>query len=374
VGGIHISSLPQSLPRNCIAGVIGEGENTVLDLIKHFMNDRFKKDSLRKINGIIFRDDSGQIVKTPERELIDNMDEIPFPARGLLSIQRNGFLHLFSSRGCKYRCAFCSNSRFWKKVRFFSANYIFEEIKEIMAKYYPLAITFYDDDFLINKERLKNLVTLIEKAGINKKVEFNLMTTVGSIDEEVIRLLKKMNVSLVSLGLESGCQKTLDFLKCGTNTVQDNMSAIELLNKAGILTYGFFIIGSPHETEEDILETLRFINISPLSGFSLYTLVPYPGTPIWEYAKQRNLVSDSMSWDKLALNIHEARNEVVILSEKISKEKLYELYWRFQRLSKLKNFSLRFKRATRHPRLIIPRIGRILSYYSHTITGRLSYD
>jgi radical SAM superfamily enzyme YgiQ (UPF0313 family) len=200
------------------------------------------------------------------------------------------------------------------------------------------------------------------------------MTTAGSIDEEAVRLLKKMNVSLVSLGLESGCQKTLDFLKCGTATVQDNMHALGLLNKAGILTYGFFIIGSPHETEEDILETLKFITNSPLSGFSLYTLVPYPGTPIWEYAKGRNLASDSMPWGKLALNIHESKNEVVVLSEHISKEKLYKLYWRFQKISKLKNSSLRFKRALRHPQLIIPRMGRIVSYYSDKIRGRLNYD
>jgi len=363
IGGIHISSLPGSLPEGCDVGVIGEGEDTTVDLIKSFTQHGFQKQALRNIEGIAFRDDSGQIVITPERKLIDNLDGLPFPNRDLLGVKKNGFLHLFSSRGCRYRCIFCSNSRFWKKIRLFSAEYIFDELKEVMDKYHPKAITFYDDDFLTSKDRLNQLVSMIENSGMNKETEFNLMARVDSIDEEIVFLLKKMNVTVVSLGIESGSQKTLDFLKCGTSSVQKNMKAIELLAKIGIFTYGFFIIGAPNETEEDVLETLNFINKSPLAGFSIYTLVPYPGTPIWDYAKERSLVSDSMPWSRLALNINESKDDIIILSEKISPKRLYQLYWQFQKVRKKKHFLFMLKRAWKNPRLVLPRLARSASYY-----------
>jgi radical SAM superfamily enzyme YgiQ (UPF0313 family) len=363
IGGIHISSLPQSLPEGCDVGVIGEGEDTVVDLINSFTQHGFEKHTLHNIEGIVFRDDSGQIIMTPERKLIDNLDELPFPNRDLLGVKKNSFLHLFSSRGCRYRCIFCSNSRFWKKIRLFSAEYVFDELKEVMAKYHPKAITFYDDDFLTSKDRLNRLVLMIENSGMNKETEFNLMARVDSIDEEIVLLLKKMNVTVVSLGIESGSQKTLDFLKCGTSSVQKNMEAVELLHKTGIFTYGFFIIGAPNETEEDVLETLDFINKSPLTGFSIYTLVPYPGTPIWDYAKERRLVSDSMPWSRLALNINESKDDIIILSEKISRKRLYQLYWRFQKLRKRRHFVLMIKRAWNNPALIMPRLARSASHY-----------
>lgn len=362
VGGIHISLLPESLPLTCDLGVIGEGEQTVLELIKSFMQNSFNDDILKEIKGIIFRDKGGRLIKTAERKHIERIDELPFPDRDNLNIRKNGFLHIFSSRGCNYRCAFCSNSRFWKKARLFSAEYVLKELREVMTKYSPRAITFYDDDLLIDKKRLNNLASLVDKEGINKKTEFNLMTRADAIDEETVSFLKRMNTTVVSLGLESGCQKTLDFLKCGTSSVKNNAKAIELLNRAGIFTYGFFIIGAPNETEEDILETLNFIRKSRLTGFSIYTLVPYPGTPIWNYAKEKHLVSDSMPWRKLALNISEARDKVVILSEHISRKRLYELYWMFRGIAKRKHRIFMLQRAIRNPKLILPRIYRTISH------------
>lgn len=362
IGGIHISSLPESLPNACDVGIIGEGEQTTLELVRLFHEGERNDERLSKIHGIVFRDYSGKIRMTSERKLIENIDELSFPNRNLLKVQQNGFLHLFSSRGCRYRCSFCSNSRFWKKIRLFSAEYVFNELKEIAYIYKPKAVTFYDDDFLSDKNRLERLAELIEKSGMNKKMEFNLMTRADNINDETVGLLKRINVTIVSLGLESGNQKTLNFLKCGTVSVNENLKAIELLDKNEIFTYGFFIIGSPQESKEDIMETFHLIRKSPLSGFSVYTLVPYPGTPIWNYAMNKNLVSNSMRWRKLALNINETKEDIIIVSEKLSRSQLYKLYWLFQGLRRRKHFIFMVKRAIRNPGLIFPRFLRSVTH------------
>lgn len=369
VGGIHISSLPESLPKTCDIGIIGEGEETTLELARVFQEGELSEERLSRIHGIAFRDYSGKIRLTNERKLIENIDELPFPNRNLLKVQQNGFLHLFSSRGCRHRCSFCSNSRFWKKIRLFSADYVFNELNEIVSIYKPKAVTFYDDDFLLDKNRIESLTELIEKSGMNRRMEFNLMTRADNIDSVTVGLLKRINVTIVSLGLESGNQKTLNFLKCGTVSVNDNLGAIKLLNEKGIFTYGFFIIGSPQESKEDIMETLNFIRKSPLSGFSVYALVPYPGTPIWNYAINKNLVSSSMLWKKLALNINETKDDVIIVSEKLSRSELYKLYWSFQGLRRKKHFIFMIKRALRNPGLIFPRFLRSAAHrYGRLLT------
>lgn len=335
IGGVHISMLPQSLSSDMSVGCVGEGENTILELFSVFLDKgRFLNEDLADIDGIVYRKNNNLIINPPRKQ-IENMDEIVFPARDLLKINRHSYM--FTSRGCPYNCVFCASSRFWNNVRFFSAEYIVREIEELINQYRVKLISFFDDLFIVDKQRLKEMVILIKKKKIHKKVKFTCSARANLITDEITRLLKEMGVLSVGLGLESGSDKTLEYLKGGNVSVKDNRNAIAILKKYNIAANASFVIGSPKETKKDTLDTYNFIKNNPLSLFDIYVLTPYPGTEVWEYAKQKNLVSDDMDWSKLNVNFGKNFNKAIILSEVLSRENIIKLYKKFRILRLFKN-------------------------------------
>ena len=120
---------------------------------------------------------------------------------------------MFSSRGCPYRCRFCASSAYWDKLRFFSADYVVNEIGVLVEDYKVKFITFYDDMFISNVKRLKEIADGLDREGLLGKVKFSCSCSAPNITDEVARILKEMNVVSVGMGLESGSDKTLTYLK-----------------------------------------------------------------------------------------------------------------------------------------------------------------
>lgn len=326
-GGVHISMMPSSLTGDMDVGVIGEGEETICDLFELFRRERkFTKSGLHKIKGIIYWDDS-RIATTDKRQLIYPLDNIPFPAWDLFSIQLNAYM--FTSRGCPYRCFFCASSRFWNKVRFFSAGYVVNEIECLVNKYNVKHINFYDDLFSADTKRISQIQNLLKGKNLLGKVDFSCSIRANMVNDEIIQLLKEIGIKSIGMGLESGCNKTLKYLKRSNINIRDNENAIRVIKKHGISVHGSFIIGSPEEDKEDILETLKFIQKSRLDGFDIYVLTPFPGTPVWDYAKSKGLVDEKMNWDRLNVNFNDNYNNAVILSEKLTRREIYKLFLRF---------------------------------------------
>jgi len=133
------------------------------------------------------------------------------------------------------------------------------------------------------------------------------------------------------MGLESGSQTTLEFLKDRV-TVDQNRQAVATLRRHGLFVSGSFIIGSPRETEAEMMETYRFLKDSPLAITDVYVLLPYPGTPIWEYARGRGLVSDDMDWRRLTYGTIIRPETLINLSETMSAERLCRIHRKFLRL------------------------------------------
>jgi len=332
--------LPNSLPKFFDIGVIGEGEQTMLELTQLYeKSGEFMENKLKRIDGIVFHKKE-KVVKTKPRKLIKPLDLIPFPARELFKmkeyylIPRNipqivGKLaigtHMIPTRGCPYRCVFCSSSKFWKIVRFHSAEYILEEIKEIIEKYRVEYISFFDDLFIASKSRLRKIAELIKKEGINEKVKFGLWGRTNFITDEICKLLKEMGVDTIGFGFESGSEKILNYLKKGSATVNDSLRAIKLCKKYGFNIHGTFIVGSPHETEKDIELTYKFIRDNPIEQSNVYILTPFPGTEIWELAKKKNKVAEDMNWNKLD-NLGISGKEVFFLPQGMSKEEFFTKY------------------------------------------------
>ncbi|MFH1457034.1 MAG: radical SAM protein [Patescibacteria group bacterium] len=349
IGGVHISMLPSSLSEGMDIGCVGEGEETIMELFNLFLKEnKFLVNELSKIKGLVFRK-NGKIIQTEKRERIINMNDIPYPARDLLDIKKHSYM--FTSRGCPYRCVFCASSRFWDNVRFFSAEYVVGEIKELVKNYGVQLISFFDDLFILDKKRLRDIVNLLKKQDFYKKVKFTCSCRVNLVDDETAQLLKEMNVVSVGLGLESGNERILTYLKGGSITVQQNKEAIKIFKKYKIAVNASFVIGSSSETKEEIMQTYNFIKETPFDLVDIYVLTPYPGTPIWRHALERGLVSDNMNWERLNVNF-ERNKRAIILSEKLSKEEIYNIYKKFRRLRLLKNL----KNIWRHPLVVdLPR-------------------
>jgi radical SAM superfamily enzyme YgiQ (UPF0313 family) len=363
-GGVHISMLPSSLTKDMDIGVIGEGEETICELFEIFFREqRFPIDSLKEIKGIIYWDDNNQLIFTNKRNLISPLDKLSFPSRDMFDIKTN--IYMFSSRGCPYRCTFCASSRFWNKPRFFSAKYVVDEIMYLIKKYNVNNINFYDDLFAFDVERIKQIIFLLREKGLLGKVSFSGSIRANLVNDGIIELLKEMGVENLGMGLESGCTETLKYLKGDNISIEDSENAINIIRKYNIKLHCSFIIGSPNEQKEDVLATLKFIKKNQLSSFDLYVLTPFPGTPIWNYAKSQGLVHEKMDWDKLNVNFEGNYRSTIILSKKLTREVIYKLFQRFKKYQKQKEIYELFKKGIQHPlkvfKFLIKEINRYWS-------------
>jgi anaerobic magnesium-protoporphyrin IX monomethyl ester cyclase len=335
MGGIHVTSLPECLPKTAAAACLGEGEMSFVALLKAHLEGDFVPAVLEKIPGVAFWNDGILRYSDGCRQSTD-LDLLPLPARDLLTIHPHTYM--FTSRGCPYRCTFCASSRFWDTLRFFSAEYVVEEIETLHRVYRATMISFFDDLFTAHKDRLEEIIRLLEKRRLSGKIKFTCSCRADLINPGLVHFLSKMGVVSVGIGLESGDEETLRYLKGNKARVSQNRSAVDLLKKAGIAVNGSFVIGSPHETGEQIMRTYRFIQNSNLDLFDIYLLTPYPGTPVWDEALKRGLVSNDMTdWSRLDVNAYRFPENAVVLSEVLSKEDVLKYYNRFRGLRLRRN-------------------------------------
>jgi radical SAM superfamily enzyme YgiQ (UPF0313 family) len=327
IGGAHISAIPSSLPRTAI-GVLGEGEETFVELLQAAVSGPLTPEVLERVPGVTFWED-GVLRQTTHRAPATDLDCLPMPARDLFDIKPHTYM--FTSRGCPYRCTFCFSTRFWGKVRFFSPEYVVEEIATLVRDHKVETITFYDDLFVANMRRVEEIARLLEQRRLLGRVQFTCYVRANLVQPQLAALLKRLGVVSVAMGLESGDDETLDFLKGGV-TVEQNRKAIACLKGEGIATSGTFVIGSPRESREQVLRTYDFIRQSQLDLFDVFLLTPLPGTPIWKTAKERGLVSDDMDWSRLEINPYRSLEKAIVLSEVLSPREIRALYRQFRRL------------------------------------------
>lgn len=332
IGGIHISMLPHSLYPEMTVGVIGEGERTLIELLELYLETKgFPQERLAGIQGLCYRrEEDGAPVLTEPRPCITPLDDIPLPDRSLMPIRPHTYM--FTSRGCPFKCRFCASTRFWPgKVRFFSAERVVDEIELLIKDFDVRVISFHDDLFVADHDRLHEIARLMERRNLLNKVTFTCNARANIVTDELCKVLKHLGVASVNMGLESGSDKTLAWLK-GNVTVAQNENAILCIRRHGMQAQGSFIVGAPDETEADIEETYRFIKRMPLSIVDVNLLLPYPGTAVWEIALEKGLVSNDMDWGQLTYDVRIDPMRYLNMSNHVSTERLVKLHSRFMRL------------------------------------------
>lgn len=350
IGGVHITSVPNSLDTSFDLGVLGEGEQTTLELLDSYKRfGTFKPEELKKIDGIAFRN-NGKLSITKPRQFITPLDKIPPPARDLLKMKEfylrpsrtapdkiGRGTSMMTSRGCPYNCVYCASPAFWRRtLRFHSAQYVVDEINQIVNEYKVDSIRIWDDLFIADVKRLEEIIKLIRNEGLNDKIEFYIYGRANLMTEKIVKLLKSMNVNYISFGLESGSDKILQFLKGKNVTAKQNREAVELSKKHGLFVDATFILGSPDETKEDIEKTLNLIKNESIDMSSVCSLTPFPGTVLWDYIKKEKMIKEDgdINWDTVNLKSFQ---DGLYMNKTMSKEEFAELTKKVSQVCNEKN-------------------------------------
>lgn len=205
--------------------------------------------------------------------------------------------------------------------------------------------------FTIYKSRLKEIIEILEEKKILGKVKFLILGRGNCVNEEIIVLLKKLNVKNISFGVETGSRRMLKLLK-GNMDLEDNIKAIKLCRKYGIEPDGAFMIGMPYETKEDMEDTYKFIKKYLPKGFFLGQMWAFPNTPIWDYAVKHKLIDENMYESEGRRFLEFDENNSLTLDA--SKEDLKKYYFKIKSLLQIKrNASSMLKKiSTLRPRHI----------------------
>ena len=281
----------------------GDGEELILDLLEHLEDPD-------RVAGVTWADRRGEVHTNPSRPLLRDLDQWPYPDReglsldfiesmpldvpAVLSLDR--YTTMQTSRGCPWPCVFCDIPVFNEgKWRCRSAAHVVGELKHLQEQGYG-AVFFTDDHFLLRPKRIEEMCQGIRDNNIT--IQWGCEGRVDSKCMELFPTMARANLRTLMFGIESGSQKILDRLKKG-QTLQEIDTAVSNAKKAGIeIVHGFFVVGSPDETEEDMRATFDFASRIRIDSFGFNRLCVYRGTPLWTEYVQRGLVDDNKDWFK----------------------------------------------------------------------------
>jgi radical SAM superfamily enzyme YgiQ (UPF0313 family) len=361
LGGVHISTLPESLDPVFDAGIIGEGEQTLADLVDLLaQSGSLSPDALSAIPGLVFFDGDTR-TKTEQRPPLD-INSLPLPDCSLLNPQyfaphdragqpvRRAFV--LTSRSCPYRCRFCSTSRFWGKVRQLTPSRCADLIEHFITQYGSDHIVIMDDLFATNTARLRAIHDELVRRGLLDQITaMDCQVRANLMDEEMCEVLQSLKVRMVSLGFESGSDRILKYLKGDNVSVEDNRRTVELCNRYGFQLYGSLMFGCPGETLADMHQTNAFIDYlarqPSVANVWSFIATPFPATPFWELALERGFVNnEDMDWTQLS---HQNMEHPPLLDQDIDPAAFRAVFLDGRKKLQRIKMKLVWRYLTRHP-------------------------
>lgn len=307
LGGVHVTALPEYCIQETSADfcVYGEGELTMSELISSLESNV----SINRINGVVHRE-GNRIVVNPPRDLIKDLNSLPFPAWSLMAPKEYSIAPVLASsddapvapimttRGCPYQCAYCASNIIWRrKLRFRSCSNVVDEIEQLINNFGVRHIHFSDDNFTFSNKHAADICNEI----INRKIDITWSCPNGvridSLNDRLLRKMRQAGCTTLAFGIESGSQEILNNINKRLDlSVVPNI--IKRTKRYNITTFGFFILGLPGDTRETIERTIRFSKNLDLDRAWFFILAPLPGSKIFDEWVQGKSLS-GIRWDFL---------------------------------------------------------------------------
>lgn len=305
--------------------VRGEGEDTIVELLKAFENNG----TYDNIDGIIYKDGKDIIENSP-RALINDLDKIEFPYKYSTEVLKDyqkyplrAFRSIFAIRGCPYNCTFCGSGKIWmRKVRFRSVKNVTDEINQLRERGINY-FNFDDDTFGVSFKYIKELCEAIKKycPGIKWSCELH----VKLINNKTVSLMRSAGCDMIKIGIESGNNVILKENRKAI-TIEEAIDACKIVRKHNVYLMAFFMFGFPQDTEETIQDTINTMKKIP--GFITYSIfTPYKGTDAYDLCEKYKLIPDNFDVsiynhqspaNCFCINItHKRLREILIKVEKI---------------------------------------------------------
>jgi len=312
-GGHHATALPEHLLRaNADYVFLGESDYS----FREFVNSINNGGDISKVDGLVYIDQStGNIITQPKINYIKNIDDLPYPAWDIVDLKKywRGYLAMnapdlnkkfgavMSSRGCPHFCEYCAvpSHTGIRNYRPREIDKIIDEIRWLINTYSVEEIHLADDNFFVNKSRTKKLLRrlIAEFPGISYAVPTG--ADLPNLDFEIIDLLKEAGFTSIYTGIETGAEENVGkFIDKKINT-KDTIEKINYLKKVGIKTIGFFLLGFPDETREQIQQTVELAETLPLEKFYLIMVTPLPGSKLYDYCKKNDLLYEDFDITKV---------------------------------------------------------------------------
>lgn len=310
-GGIHPTLFPKEILekyKEIDYVVVGEGEETLLDLTKHIIN---KKPTVDSIDGIAFRDKK-EIKLNPKTKFIKNLDSLPFPDYNLLDLKNykmdtsNWYspknieigqpFPIISSRSCPNLCNFCSMWRVHgKKIRYRTVDNVLEQMESLYNNYNVRYFQFMDDNFTFNKKRTLGICDEILKRKMDIQFDTPNGVAVKTLDEEIINSMVNAGLVRISLAIESGSEYIRNkVIKKGLKTEKIYEVVEACAKHKDLFINSFFVSGMPQETHETLEETYQMIKKLPIDKFAIFYATPYPGTELFNYCLENKLLQNKI--------------------------------------------------------------------------------
>jgi radical SAM superfamily enzyme YgiQ (UPF0313 family) len=300
-GGPHVSALPLESLSGCEAfdyAIPQEGEESLRETLEMIEAGA----DPAKVKGLVYRRD-GQVVSNPARPYIEDLDSLPFPAYELIpdltvyhpppfNYRNRPVANVITSRGCPNECTFCAKATFGRGVRMRSAENVVEEIETLLRRYQVREIAFVDDTFTILPDRIHQIFELAARRGL--RFPWSCKTRINAVDEELLRYMKTNGCWYVAFGVESGDEEILKEIRKNIQ-LADVERVIELSNRTGLVTKGYFMIGHPKESLRTIEATVRLATRLKLDQVAVTLNTPMPGTYQYHHAREHGSLEE-LSW------------------------------------------------------------------------------
>jgi anaerobic magnesium-protoporphyrin IX monomethyl ester cyclase len=340
VGGPHASLMKEQAFIDAFDYLfIGESENILPEFFTRFA----AKKSLNGLLGVMYRDENGQAVFHGEASRVQNLDEIPWPARHLIPQDKYfiGTLHglqnytsFFISRGCPFDCVFCANKLYGKTVRRRSVAEVLRELAHIVNELKIKHIYFLDDTLTLDRNYIMALCQGIKDKGL--KFTFEGSTRADLWDEDMVRLMQECGLIRISFGLETVDLRVRKIIK-KTVPIESYFDANRLNNCLGIETINSVMLGLPGDTPESIKSTVDFLCKAKDLQHATYSIaMPYPGTEMWDMARQHQhglkLVTEDFSqyqrYGYAVMEVNGMKPDELVVLQKHGLMRIYSCWWR----------------------------------------------